>query len=216
MRLSAYIISVDCGFAPNPFGQHCTLACCKPTIRRKASVGDIIIGTASSRYEEQAGHLIYAMRVEKILSYQDYWDNPAYDFRKPSNETSVSRRGDNIWHQDALGQWEVATGAIHHFGHREHDIRGINVLIATDFFYFGRSAISIPAEFSGVVATTQGHKNTYDPALIFRFWDWLARSAPKLRRIGDPFDFSDEGCAAQCRQQENDDIEETETHAEPR
>jgi Nucleotide modification associated domain 2 len=44
MKLSAYIVRVDSGFAPNPFGHHCTLACCKPTIRRKAEPGDIIVG----------------------------------------------------------------------------------------------------------------------------------------------------------------------------
>jgi len=36
MKLSGYIVRVDTGFAPNPFGRHCTLACCKPTIRRVA------------------------------------------------------------------------------------------------------------------------------------------------------------------------------------
>ena len=48
MKLSAYIITVDSGFAPNPFGRFCTLACCKPTIRRMAEKDDTVIACASS------------------------------------------------------------------------------------------------------------------------------------------------------------------------
>src|SRR5437868_5831197 len=61
MKLSAYIITVDSGFAPNPFGRYCTLACCKPTIRRMAEKDDIVIACASSR-AAKPGHLVYAMR----------------------------------------------------------------------------------------------------------------------------------------------------------
>ena len=35
----------DYGFAPNPFFGFCTLANCKPKIRKSANVGDWIIGT---------------------------------------------------------------------------------------------------------------------------------------------------------------------------
>ena len=39
MKLSAYIVSTDAGLAPNPFWGVCTLAVCKPRIRRFAEVG---------------------------------------------------------------------------------------------------------------------------------------------------------------------------------
>src|SRR5712692_3346145 len=69
MKLSAYIVRVDSGFAPNPFGHHCTLACCKPTIRRKAEPGDIIVGTGSARYG-LTGCVVYAMRVRDVIPLQ--------------------------------------------------------------------------------------------------------------------------------------------------
>src|SRR4051812_2951034 len=106
MKVSAYIIRVDGGFAPNPFGRHCTLACCKPTIRRKAEPGDIIVATASSRYPH-AGRLVYAMKVGQVLPYQEYWERPEFEYRKPSPATPVSRRGDNVWHRDGSGDWQV-------------------------------------------------------------------------------------------------------------
>lgn len=39
-NLYAYAITRDLGFAPNPFHGFCTLATCKPGIRKTAKVGD--------------------------------------------------------------------------------------------------------------------------------------------------------------------------------
>ncbi len=111
MKLSAYIIRFDAGFAPNPFGRFCTLACCKPTIRRNAELGDIIVATASQRLPKP-GKLIYVMRVKEIVPYQKYWQEKKFNSRKPSPKTAISRCGDNIWHQ-AHGDWKVAPGAGH-------------------------------------------------------------------------------------------------------
>jgi hypothetical protein len=210
MKLSAYIIRFDGGFAPNPFGHHCTLACCKPTIRRKAERNDIIVGTASARYPH-AGRLIYAMRIQKVLTYNEYWEDPSFAYRKPSPATPINRRGDNIWHQDSSGEWRIVPGAMHGEGHRERDTSGKTALISTEFFYFGCEAIPIPVEFSGLLATTQGHKNTYDPGVISSFWEWLCHTAPKPGRIGDPSEFDDEGCRVQCSEVEGDDVAEGET-----
>ena len=49
MKLFSYVVARDYGFAPNPFFSTCTLATCKPKIRRTASVGDWIIGTGSKK-----------------------------------------------------------------------------------------------------------------------------------------------------------------------
>jgi hypothetical protein len=35
-----YVVKHDGGFAPNPFHGFCTLACCKPKIRKGAKEGD--------------------------------------------------------------------------------------------------------------------------------------------------------------------------------
>jgi len=55
-KLFSYIIPIDDGPAPNPFGDICTLAICKPAIRRKAQVGDWVIGILNhhlSRWRER-------------------------------------------------------------------------------------------------------------------------------------------------------------------
>ena len=43
----SYVIEHDLGFAPNPFHGACTLACCKPVIRKRAQLGDYILGTGA-------------------------------------------------------------------------------------------------------------------------------------------------------------------------
>src|SRR5262249_55154673 len=46
--LFSYCIPYDFGSAPNPFWGLCTLAICKPDIRRTANVGDWVVGTGSA------------------------------------------------------------------------------------------------------------------------------------------------------------------------
>jgi len=208
MKLSAYIITVDSGFAPNPFGHFCTLACCKPTIRRTAEKCDIVIGCASVQ-AEKPGNLVYAMRVNEVIPYQKYWRDSRFAPRKPSKRTPISRRGDNIWHQDRAGKWQVCPGACHDKSHRIRDVGGANALVATEFFYFGRSAIRIPSRFRRMLPKTQGHKNTYDSERIDAFWDWLSNEVPKSGRIDYPADFTEVGCRHQRTEIEADDIEET-------
>jgi hypothetical protein len=207
MKLSAYIITVDSGFAPNPFGRYCTLACCKPTIRRMAEKGDIVIACASSS-AATPGHLVYAMRVKEVIPYQEYWRDSRFARRKPSRRTAISRRGDNIWHQDRADKWHVCAGACHDESHCERDTGGVNALVATEFFYFGRSAIRIPSRFADMLAQTQGHKNTRDRERIDRFWDWVSKAAKRSGRIDYPSDFAEEGCRIQFSEIEADDIEE--------
>ena len=202
MKLSAYIISVDSGFSPNPYGRRCTLACCKPTIRRNAEPGDIIVGSGSVRCG-LSGQLVYAMRVGEVLPFQTYWER--YPSKRPSSRTPLSKRGDNIWHADSTGAWRGVRGALHDDSHRERDLRGANALIAEEFYYFGREAIVVPDEFASILATTQGHKNTYDIALITRFWAWLSRTAPRSGRIGQPTEFTEAGCRAQRTDKDDDE-----------
>ena len=196
LKASAYIVRVDTGFSPNPFWRVCTLACCKPTIRRNAKMGDIIIGSGSVRYD-LSGRLVYAMRVGKILQLQEYWER--YPSKRPSARTSVTKRGDALWHRDTSGIWRGVHDALHDKHHRAHDLRGKNALIASEFYYFGRDALPVPPEFSGMIATTQGHKNIYDRDLIDRFWSWVSSSASKRGRIGAPCEFTPAGCRAQLR-----------------
>ena len=70
MRLFSYCIPVDDGAAPNPYWNVCTLAICKPVIRRIANVGARIVGVGSCNVKGKSYHnkLVYAMKVLKLQS----------------------------------------------------------------------------------------------------------------------------------------------------
>ena len=206
MKLSAYIVRVDSGFAPNPFGRHCSLACCKPTIRRKAEVGDIVIGTTSGSTGNPR-QLIYAMRVAEVLPMEDYFTMFRFRYKKFRPKTSIGERGDNVWRRTSKG-WAITPGALHNQSHETRDIGGKNVLISRSFFYFGRKPISIPTRFHHLLAITQGHRNTHDEKVIKKFWKWLESRSPRKGRIELPSNFDETGCCDQKKYHEPKDATE--------
>ncbi len=154
MSYYTYKITRDFGFAPNPFFGICTLATCKPHIRKKAKVGDWIFGTGSSKLENP-NTLIYAMKVTKIITFNEYWSDPQYKRKIPKMNCSlVQMYGDNIYYKDKDEQWFQENS--HHSNENgilneknlKTDTSGTeNVLISDQYFYFGRNYIDIPEEF---------------------------------------------------------------------
>lgn len=151
MRLYVYSVVTDSGFAPNPFHGYCTLATCKPGIRARADIGDWVLGVGSPQ-NAQYGKLIFAMRVEEVMSFDEYWADPRFQLKKPNPDGGEeSRCGDNIYHrQPGSGDWIQAPGyhsldnGCPDHGHVEDDTRSPRVLISKHFAYFGKSAIDIP------------------------------------------------------------------------
>ena len=96
MRLFSYIVTYDTGFAPNPFFGYCTLACCKPKIRQAAQPQDWVVGLSP---KSLGNKLVYAMKVEEKLTFQNYWSDPRFDRKKPDCTAGkvVHKCGDNIY-----------------------------------------------------------------------------------------------------------------------
>jgi len=86
MKYYSYKIEHDFGLAPNPFGSYCTLAVCRPTIRKNKNleIGDWIIGTGSAKLKN-LHHLIYAMQVEEKLTFNEYWNDSRFNYKKTTN-----------------------------------------------------------------------------------------------------------------------------------
>lgn len=186
MALYSYIVEHDYGLAPNPFGQYCTLAVCKPQIRKSGllKLNDWIIGTGSKSLEELTdkkfiNHLIYAMKVEEIISMQEYWDDLRFEYKKPIvNGPLNTMYGDNFYHKDESGNW-VQENSAHsnpdgssNKKHLEIDIGGKNVLIGKTFYYFGRNAPLIPEKFIGICHSGIGMKKVTDESSE-EFIKWL-------------------------------------------
>lgn len=153
MRLFSYIVARDYGFAPNPFQGYCTLATCKPQIRSSASIGDWVVGTGAKTTYNLAGYLIYAMKVDEVMDFDSYWNDPRFLCKRPMMNGSLKQLyGDNIYHR-LEGRWIQADS--HHSldagqpnpRNITHDTRVNRLLIASKFVYYGNAAPHIPEDF---------------------------------------------------------------------
>ena len=97
-KLYSYIVTHDSGFAPNPFHEYCTLACCKPVIRRCAQEGDYVIGLAPKDPANQATKVVYVMQVSEKKTFQEYWECERFQVKKPNMPAGETNR-----------QWETTS-----------------------------------------------------------------------------------------------------------
>ena len=179
MKYYSYKVARDYGFAPNPFGGVCTLATCKPGIRKYADVNDWIIGTGTKKYGLE-GQLIFAMEVTEKMTFNQYWNDPRFQFKKPIFNGSLKQTyGDNIYHRESSGDWHQENS--HHsyedgktnYLNLNRDTKSDNVLISSNFYYFGDGNIEIPEEFGlEICIKKQGYKKI-KLEIAERFIQWL-------------------------------------------
>lgn len=174
--LFSYCIPVDDGAAPNPFWGVCSLAICKPKIRRAARLGDWVVGTGSKRSPigDISGYVVYAMQVTRRVTMRDYdritrtelpgklpdWDSP--DFRR--------RVGDSIY--DFSTTPATARRSVHDERNRKKDLSGEYALLSTHFYYFGDRPVELPEELRPIIKAGQGHRRIQDER-IDQFVTWL-------------------------------------------
>lgn len=147
-RLYTYIVRIDDGAAPNPFGGMCSLTICKPKIRSSARAGDWVAGVGSRHAPsgDMSKRLVYAMKVAEVMSLAEYdrrapkeWPHRIPDM---SSCDLAARLGDCIY--DFAGPRPKQRAGVHGPANQKTDLGGKNALIATDFYYFGNRAIPIP------------------------------------------------------------------------
>lgn len=166
-----YVITHDTGFAPNPFGGICTLATCKPLIRRTAQIGDWLVGTSSAKTLGK-GKVIYAARIDEVISISKYGSDPRFSAKHPALDGN-SRHGDCIYYQEADGSWRQRRNIHHAKEHMERDISGKNVLISKMYWYFGASAPELPESLREIIKSGPGHKCTRSQEIINGLFAWL-------------------------------------------
>jgi hypothetical protein len=191
-KLFTYTIVVDDGAAPNPFHGLCTLAICKPAIRRVARRGDWIAGLGSRNAPsgDLSGRLVYAMRVEEVLTLAEY-DRQAprrWAHRIPNlNSLDLSERlGDCIY--DFSRGRPVQRPSVHGPINRDRDLSGKNVLVSKHFYYFGSRALELPQDLLDICHQTQGHRSDANDPLVDRFVKWIEGGG---RRVGQLYGWPD-------------------------
>lgn len=197
MKLHSYVVARDFGFAPNPFYGVCTLATCKPVIRRVAQIGDWVVGTGSARNNRNK-NFVFAMKVAEFLTFDEYWKDPRFQQKRPNLFGSKKKAfGDNIYHRSDEGHWTQESS--HHscadgcpnVNNINNDTQSNRVLVATEFAYWGGSGPLIPSSFRQQgrdIRAVRGHKNNFDAAFIQEFIDWF-NSQPDRGQVGRPLDW---------------------------
>jgi len=197
-KIYSYVIEHDYGLAPNPFGGYCTLAVCKPKIRKSTylNIGDWIIGTGSRSLEKATkekyiGKLIYAMKIDERINFNQYWNDERFQYKKPVPHGSLSNMyGDNIYYSDEQNVFhQIDSAHSNEDGsinkqHLKRDTEGKNVLISNTFYYFGENAPIIPKLFRNICHAGIGEKKIVENEAT-DFIDWLTANFKKGIH-GDP------------------------------
>jgi hypothetical protein len=176
MRLFSYIVANDAGFAPNPFGGYCTLATCKPKIRKYAKEGDWIIGLSP---KEEGNKLVYAMQVKIIITSNAYFNDNRFAIKKPNmhSEKPEERCGDNIYFKNDRGEYIQTTNA-YHLTPKDtiKDTKDPYVLISgfQDFYYFGKDTISLE-DLESKLVVGNGHRCRFDENTIRNFIEFIEK-----------------------------------------
>jgi len=185
-RIYSYKIARDFGFAPNPFFGFCTLATCKPEIRRNASVGDWVLGCGAVSNQLE-NHLIMAMKITETMTFDEYWNDERFIRKKPYLSGSLKQAfGDNIYHGIDNPGGPVQVNSHHTLRdgspneqNIKTDTRVNRVLISSDFAYFGCSAVVLPnnfapgGEYDIAAPRFQGHKCKFPRKSIAEFDTWF-------------------------------------------
>lgn len=178
MKLYSYIVRHDTGFAPNPFWGCCTLANCKPSIRRTASQGDWIVGLSR---KSDGNRIVYTMKVDEIVDYAMYFRDGRFvakrpDYRQPE---VVHRCGDNIY-EPLLGGGFKQLRSTHSRGvdedpaTKDHDLKGRHVLIGRKYVYFGGDGPELPPDLE-VLKVRRGHKCRFPPVVVDSFTGFISQ-----------------------------------------
>jgi len=183
MKLYSYVMTHDTGFSPNPFFGYCTLACCKPKIRRHAVIGDWVVGTGS--VDNVGGDkIIYVMEVTKVISLEKYSQDKTYSIKIPSEETS-RQSGDNIYYKDKNNNW-LQRRSYHCIKEMKKDLEGRYALISTNYCYFGKKAILVPKQHEAIIKKGPGHKCRFPQHVVDDFISWI-RKVYKPGVHGEPY-----------------------------
>ena len=226
-RLFTYKVMFDGGTAPNPFGGVCTLAICKPAIRRVAKPGDLIVGLAPG-YD---GRIVYCMQVTDKKSWKDYIEictnkaarlQPEYAGLAQKIPKSEQDQGDCIWRDAALYQ-EVRSSHSGHDGEYDfnHDVlNGQNVLLSTKFWYFGKGDqfdIRLPEKLKDIIPgrghRSNGNHDSRDYFVRIFNQELYSRSISEYGVYGLPQlapGIADKSTCSRCRamQSEDDQLDE--------
>ena len=138
------------------------------------------------------------MLVDEILTFDQYWRDERFGSKRPVMRGSVMQRyGDNIYHRDANSEdfiqedsFHSQPGGVMSPENRATDTATTeNVLLASEFAYWGRSGPQIPEELRFLIKKGPGHKCNFSEEQVTAIKAWLA-TFPQRGYLGEPAHWS--------------------------
>lgn len=178
MNLYSYCLRFDDGAAPNPFWDICSLAICKPVIRRTAKVGDWVVGlgSANSPIGNISDSVVYMMRITNIRNLRDYdiLCQSKYPGKIPDwNNTDFRRRVGDCIYDYSQGSPPKLRPSVHTERNRKTDMGGVSALISSHFYYFGDHPVQLPDNLKSLIRKQQGHKVKANQPYVEPFIQWV-------------------------------------------
>jgi hypothetical protein len=192
MRLFSYCLSYDDGAAPNPYWGLCTLAICKPKIRRTAEIGDWIVGlgSANSPIGDISDSVVYAMCVTMKITLEEY--DTFCQLNAPKKipnwrDRDFGRRMGDCIYDFFDGPEPKLRWSVHNEGNRVRDLGGKYALISKHYYYFGNHPIQLPIALRPIIHDTQGHKSEANQPYLALFVEWIENLGMRPNHLyGEP------------------------------
>lgn len=146
-RVFLYLLDHDTGYAPNPFHGWCTLAGCKPQIRRSAGIGDWVVGVTP----KADGHRVaYVMQVKVKFEIAKYHRDHRFrrKRRPPRPRSIIEACGDNLVRP------------------RDPDPNAAFVLAAKRFAYYGSKPRDWPRALRRIQMPSRYYLVNHDPETL--------------------------------------------------
>jgi hypothetical protein len=123
----------------------------------------------------------YAMCVENILTFDQYYSHPLFQGRK-----------DNIYHRSCDGTYTQDPNDHHTEKDKRHDTKSVNVLVGREYWYFGKRAKVLPKKWgpkkldlaSKIPKRGPAHKSRFDQDIVKSFIAWIKKRS-KTGELGN-------------------------------
>jgi hypothetical protein len=143
MRVHTYVITTDAASAPNYDPPFTTLAVCKPRVRRKAAIGELILAFAGQKLNPHEPHTaVWAGLVKERLSFAEYWNDQRFAGKKPDRAPTP----DNFHRPTKDGGLMWVENTVHGPEAEQHDTDGVYVLAFSPAWRFGSNCPPLPEE----------------------------------------------------------------------
>jgi hypothetical protein len=143
VRVHTYVIATDAGSAPNYDRPFVTLAVCKPRVRRKAEIGELVLAFAGKQVNPTEPHtVVWAGLVTEKMGFAEYWADRRFAGKKPDK----SEHPDNFYRPVNGGLLWVQND-VHGPEAMDHDTSGKFVLGFSPSWRFGGYGPLMPSEF---------------------------------------------------------------------